>query len=40
MKTIFFGEAASDSGNFGFSEAWPLFARDGQFLSEHALIAV
>lgn len=24
MKTIFFGEAASDSGSFGFSEAWPL----------------
>lgn len=35
MKTIFFGEAASDSGNFGFSEAWPLFAGDGQLLSEH-----
>lgn len=37
MKTIFFGEAASDSGNFGFSEAWPLFARDGQLFSEHGL---
>lgn len=24
MKTIFFGEAASDSGSLGFSEAWPL----------------
>lgn len=37
MKTIFFGEAASDSGNFGFSEAWPLFARNGQFWSEQRL---
>jgi hypothetical protein len=24
MKTILFGEAASDSGSLGFSEAWPL----------------
>jgi hypothetical protein len=24
MKTIFFGEAASDSGSFGFSDACPL----------------
>jgi hypothetical protein len=24
MKMIFLGEAASDSGSFGFSEAWPL----------------
>ncbi|MBE3050140.1 hypothetical protein IMZ48_48115 [Candidatus Bathyarchaeota archaeon] len=24
MKTIFFGDAARDSGSFGFSEAWPL----------------
>lgn len=31
MKTIFFGEAASDSGSFGFSEAWPLFGVNGQF---------
>lgn len=37
MKTIFFGEAASDSGNFGFSEAWPLFARNGQSWSEQWL---
>jgi hypothetical protein len=25
MKTIFFGEAAKDSGSFGFSDACPLF---------------
>jgi len=25
MKTIFLGEAARDSGSFGFSDAWPLF---------------
>lgn len=25
MKTIFLGEAASDSGSLGFSEAWPLW---------------
>lgn len=24
MKMIFLGEAARDSGSFGFSEAWPL----------------
>src|SRR4051812_34897731 len=24
MKTIFLGDAASDSGSFGFSDAWPL----------------
>lgn len=24
MKMIFFDEAARDSGNLGFSEAWPL----------------
>lgn len=24
MKTIFLGDAARDSGSFGFSEAWPL----------------
>jgi hypothetical protein len=24
MKTIFLGDAASDSGSLGFSEAWPL----------------
>ncbi len=24
MKVIFFGDAANDSGNFGFSEACPL----------------
>lgn len=24
MNTIFFGEAARDSGKVGFSEAWPL----------------
>lgn len=24
MKMIFFGDAASDSGSVGFSEAWPL----------------
>lgn len=24
MKTILLGEAASDSGSFGFSDAWPL----------------
>lgn len=24
MKMIFFGEAASDSGSLGFSDAWPL----------------
>jgi len=28
MNMIFFEEAASDSGNVGFSEAWPL--HDGQ----------
>ena len=28
MKTIFFGEAASDSGNLGFSEACPLSRRN------------
>lgn len=37
MKTIFFGEAASDSGSFGFSEAWPLFAESGQYSSEQDL---
>jgi len=25
MKIIFLGEAAKDSGNLGFSEAWPLW---------------
>lgn len=25
MNTIFFGDAARDSGNFGFSDAWPLY---------------
>ena len=25
MNTIFFGDAASDSGSFGFSEACPLY---------------
>lgn len=34
MKTIFFGEAASDSGSFGFSEAWPLFEETGQHWSK------
>lgn len=36
MKTIFFGEAASDSGSFGFSEAWPLCAEIGQFSSKQS----
>ena len=30
MKTIFLGEAARDSGSFGFSEAWPLQTKTGQ----------
>lgn len=30
MKTIFFFEAANDSGNLGFSEAWPLLTTQHQ----------
>lgn len=35
MKTIFFLEAASDSGSLGFSEAWPLLTT----LSQHSSLS-
>lgn len=36
MKTILCGDAASDSGSFGFSEAWPLHSC--QFLAKRRLV--